>query len=162
MRNVLIPTDFSIESLRLAEQALEALDDQTMTITLFHAFDISGFAPDMLGSSRRLPYGHLLTETFRLACKRLKDAHPQVLQGIHVRHMYGNNNSVFRNFIDAYDIDMIVCPDNYAFNAVTAQSVNPVTFFEKAGVPLLSNLRRKRTVVYSAAPLAETAAILIN
>lgn len=162
MRNVLIPTDFSIESLRLAEQALEALDDQTMTITLFHAFDISGFAPDMLGSSRRLPYGHLLTDAFRIACKRLKENYPQVLQGIHIRHMYGNNNAVFRNFIDAHDIDMIVCPDNYVFTTVTPQSINPIYLFEKSGTPLLSNLRRKRTVVYSAAPLAETAAILIN
>lgn len=162
MRNVLIPTDFSIESLRVAEQALEALNDQTMTITLFHAFDINGFAPDMLGASRRLPYAHLLTDAFRNACKRLKDAHPQILQGIHFRHMYGNTTAVFRNFIDAHDIDMIVSPDNYAFSPITPQSVDPRSLFEKAGIPLLSNLRRKRTVVYSAAPLAETAAILIN
>lgn len=162
MRNVLIPTDFSIESLRLAEQTLEALDDQTMTITLFHAFDINGFAPDMLGSSRRLPYGHLLTDAFRIACKKLKENYPQTLQSIHVRHMYGNNNAVFRNFIDAHDIDMIVYPPNYVFNAITPQSINPGSLFEKSGIPLISNLRRKRTVVYSAAPLAETAAILIN
>ncbi len=162
MRNVLIPTDFSIESLNLVERAVAALDDQTANIILFHAFDMNINAPDRLGNGTRVPYAHLLTDEFRNACKRIKTSNARVVQNIHVRHLYGSTVPLFRNFIDANDIDMIVCPDHFVFNPVTAQSVNPVKLFKKSGIPVITELARRRTVVHSAAPLAEAVAVLIN
>lgn len=162
MRNVLIPTDFSINSLQLVERTIAALDDQTANIILFHAFDMTCNAPDRLGNGTRIPYAHLLTDEFRNACKRIKTSNARVIQNINIRHMYGTTVAMFRNFIDANDIDMIICPDHFIFNAVTAQSVNPVKLFRKSGIPVITELARKRTVVHSAAPLAEAVAVLIN
>lgn len=162
MRNVLIPTDFSIASLQLVERTVAVLDDQTANIILFHAFDMTSNAPDKLGNGTRVPYAHLLTDEFRNACKRIKTANPKVIQNIHVRHLYGTTVPVFRNFIDANDIDMIICPDHFVFKPVTQQSVNPVKLFKKSGIPVITELARKRTVVHTAAPLAEAVAVLIN
>ncbi|ODT93247.1 MAG: hypothetical protein ABS85_06475 [Sphingobacteriales bacterium SCN 48-20] len=162
MRNVLIPTDFSIESLQLVERAVAALDDQSMNIILFHAFDIPSHAPDMLGSSRRVPYAHLLTDEFRNACRRIKTSNARTVQNIHIRHFYGNTVAVFRNYIDAHDIDMIICPEPFVFRAVSDQSVNPESLFRKSGIPVLTTLAKRRTVIQSAAPLAEAVAVLIN
>ena len=162
MRNVLIPTDFTTESLHWVEQTLQALDDQPVCITLFHAFDKTHTAPDLLANSRRVPYAHLLTDELRNACKRMKEKYPKLLKAIHIRHMYGNSNNLFRNFVDAHDIDLIVAPRDYVHKPVTADSLEPTSFFEKSGIPILRDLQRKRKVVYSAAPLAETVAVLIN
>jgi len=162
MRNVLIPTDFSIDSLQLVERTVAAFKDQSMNIILFHAFDLNCQAPDRLGNSTRIPYAHLLTDEFRNACKRIKTANARTVQNIHIRHLYGSTVAVFRNFIDANDIDMIICPDHFVFNAVTPQSINPVKLFKKCGIPVITELARKRTVVQTAAPLAEAVAVLIN
>ncbi|MFN4316200.1 MAG: hypothetical protein ACK4E0_18070 [Chitinophagaceae bacterium] len=162
MRNVLIPTDFSVDSLHWVEQTLQALDDQPISINLFHAFDMNISAPDVLGQSRRVPYAHLLTDEFRQACKRLKDKYPKILKGIQLRHMYGNTANLFRNFIDAHDIDLIVAPKYFRWQPVAPGSIDPSGFFAKAGIPVLSELPRKRKVMHTAAPLAETVAVLIN
>jgi hypothetical protein len=162
MRNVLIPTDFSERSLQLVERTLEVLDDQPLTITLFHAFDMNGFAEDALGNTRRLPHAHLLTDSFRNGCKRIKEKNSKLLKGIYVKHLCGNTSPLFRNFVDANDIDLIVAPLSHPFVRVTPQSIDPKSLFEKSGIPVMKSLARKRTVVYSAAPLAETAAVLIN
>lgn len=162
MRNVLIPTDFSVDSLYWVEQTLQALDDQPISINLFHAFDSNITAPDALAQSRRVPYAHLLTDEFRNACKRLKDKYPKILKGIHFRHMYGNTSNLFRNFLDAHDIDMIVAPTHFRWQPVAPGSIDVTPFFAKAGIPVMTEIARKRKVVYSAAPLAETVAVLIN
>lgn len=162
MRNILIPTDFSEASLQLVERTIDVLDDQQVSITLFHAFDMQNYAPDVLGSPRRVPYAHLLTDEFRNACKRIKDRNSKLVKGIFFKHMFGNTASVFRNFLDANDIDMIVAPDDFRWSPVSATSIDPTSLFAKSGIPVLKNLQRKRTVVHSAAPLAETVAVLIN
>ena len=163
MRNVLIPTDFTTQSLQLVARSLEALDEQPTNIILFHAFEINCNAEDFLGSTRRLPYADVLTDEFRNGCRRLKTTFAKFVHQVNIRHMYGTSVSVFRNFIDANDIDVIIYPNNYIFQKVTACSVNPDKMFRKAGIPILHPVTRKSSFTQqSATPLAETLAVLIR
>ncbi|RYY55509.1 MAG: universal stress protein [Chitinophagaceae bacterium] len=162
MRNVLIPTDFTVESLQIAQKALDALDHQPTNIILFHAFDINTQSPERLGGSRRLPYAELLTDEFRNGCRRLKTTYGKFLKEVNIRHMYGSTASVFRNFVDAHDVDLIILPNDFLFSKVTAGSVNPEKFFRKSGVPVVHPVIRKTTIVQpSTEPLAQTIAVLI-
>jgi len=138
MRNVLIPTDFSVASLALVEKTAQTLEGESLNILLFHAFEIPTFASDLLDLRNKLPYQELVTELFRNTCKRIKMQHPKTIRSIAIRHLYGNTPAVFRNFVDANDVDLIVIPEGYVFQAVHPGSVNPQTMFAKAGVPLLT------------------------
>lgn len=165
MRNVLIPTDFSPASLLLADKAIAALNDQNINIVLFHAFEKPCTSDDVLGNSRRLPYVHLLTDEFRSACKRLKATHARKVQNIHIRHLYGSTTPLFRNFIDANDIDTIVCLEGFEFVPVTKESVNPLRMFNKSGITLITKLERKQVFVpveKEEQPLSDMVAVLIN
>lgn len=163
MRNVLIPTDFTLQSLQLAQKALDALDHQPTNIILFHAFDINMQSPELLGSSRRLPYAEVLTDEFRNGCRRLKTTYSKFLKEVNIRHMYGSTVPVFRNFVDANDIDLIICPNDFVFSKVTESSVNPDKMFRKSGVPVLHPVTRKTTFVQPVeGPLAQTMAVLIR
>lgn len=163
MRNVLIPTDFTMESLQLATKALDALDQQPTNIILFHAFDINCQSPELLGSSRRLPYAELLTDEFRNGCRRLKTTYGRFLKEVNIRHMYGSTVSVFRNFVEANDIDLIICPNDYVFSKVSSGSINPEKLFRKSGVPVVHPVIRKTTFIPpTSEPLAETLAVLIK
>lgn len=141
----MIPTDFSVASLELVDKAAQTLEGEPLNIILFHAFEIPFFVSDVFDlRGGKLPYAELVTEPFRNACKRVKLQHPKTIRSIVIRHQWGNTAAVFRNFVDANDIDLIVCPDHYVFQAVHTGSVNPVPFFKKAGVPLLKEFRPKK------------------
>ena len=58
--------------------------------------------------------------------------------------MFGNSNAVFRNFIDANDIDLIVYPEYYVFRPVHGDSVNPHNMFMKSGTPMLRTFLPRR------------------
>ena len=144
MRNVLIPTDFSVASLDLADKTAQTLEGESLNIILFHAFEIPFFVSDVFDIRDKLPYADLVTEAFRNACKRVKLQHPKTIRSIVIRHQYGNTAAVFRNFADANDIDLIVCPDFYVFRSVHPGSVNPVPLFQKGGIPLIKEFKPKR------------------
>ena len=138
MRNVLIPTDYSLASLELVEKTVQSLQHQNLNIILFHAFEIPYFDADMNGSNAaKPPYRDMVTDAFRNGCKRLKDQYPKAIQSILLRHLYGNTAAVFHNFADANEIDLIVFPERFVFTPVHPQSVNPATMFRKSGVPIL-------------------------
>ena len=137
MRNVLIPTDYSLASLELVEKTVQSLQHQNLNIILFHAFEIPFHASDIVGNNGKLPYRDIVTDAFRNGCKRLKEQFPKAIQSILLRHLYGNTSAVFHNFCDANEIDLIVFPDHFVFTPVHPQSVNPAPLFRKAGLPLL-------------------------
>lgn len=155
MRNVLIPTDYSLASLELVEKTVQSLRHQNLNIILFHAFEIPFFASDIVGNNGKLPYRDIVTDAFRNGCKRLKEQYPKAIQSILLRHLYGNTAAVFHNFCDANDIDLIVFPEHYVFTPVHPQSVNPAPLFRKAGVTLLRTFtpaKKSQSGPVSAAP----------
>jgi hypothetical protein len=149
MANILIPTDFTPASLKLAERALRNISDNKVSVVLFHAFDISAFPFELLRSGQKDPSSELLTEPFRQACKQLKDDHSHRISKIIVRCMNGSTRAMFKNFAEANDIDMIFCPDEYVFSKSHKQSVNPVNLFKKCGIPVVKETIRKRELVFS-------------
>lgn len=140
----MIPTDFSVASIELVEKTAQTLEGESLNVILFHAFEIPTFESDIIDLRGKLPYADLVTETFRNACKRVKLQHPKTIRSIVIRHQYGHTAAVFRNFADANDIDLIVCPDFYVFQSVHPGSVNPVPLFQKGGVPMLKEFKPKR------------------
>jgi hypothetical protein len=146
MRNVLVHTDFSSASFDLVEKAIHTMGEQVLNITLFHAFQMPFFVSDLIKNQRQ-PYHDLLTDAFRNNCKQIKQKYPRQVQSVVFRHLYGNTPAVFRHFVDANDIDLIVYPDQYEFIQVHPDSVNPDSMFKKSRVPLLRQFKSKRRVV---------------
>lgn len=148
MLNVLMPTDFTPASLKLVEAAVKNYDKK-VNIILFHAFNLPDFSFDVSSYELRNPQLSLMTEQFRIACKQLKDNNSQIVNKVTVNCMQGNSKALFKNFIDANDIDFICCPLAYHFTPVHKLSVNPISLFKKAGVPLLQELNVSREYVFS-------------
>jgi hypothetical protein len=146
MRNVLVPTDFSPASFDLAEKAIHTMGEQVLNITMFHAFQMPFFVSDLIGKQRQ-PYHDLLTDAFRNSCKQLKQQFPKQVNSIVFKHLFGNTPAVFRNFVDANDIDLIVYPDQYEFRQVHPDSVNPDNMFKRSRVPLLRQFKSKPRIV---------------
>ena len=160
MTTLLVPTDFSAASLKLAEQAVKVLNRE-VNIILFHAFDMPFYYTDLIRPDRQ-PWQDLLNDDLRLACKQLKDRNPWLINCISLRFMQGNSNALFRNWAEANEIDMIACPNNYTHTKIHSRSLNPLPFFKKSRLTILQdftlpqrateNLPQKKTGNYSVLP----------
>jgi len=137
MTNILIPTDFTASSLQLAVQAIQSLDARNANIILFHAFEMPSSEFELLAPHRQKPYAGLFTDTFRQECKQLKDQYPKAIQKICFKCMEGSGAGLFRNFIDANEIDLIYCPDHYQYKPIHKLSVDPRPLFKKSGIRVL-------------------------
>lgn len=162
MTNILIPTDFSPASLQLAEQAIQALGIRSANFVLFHAFDMPSSEFELLAPGRPKPYADVLNDNFRQACKQLKDQYPKAVQKICLKCMEGNNSRIFRNFVDANEIDIIICPDEYVYKAINKLSVDPRPLFSKSGVRVIRTLiQQKKEIVYEQVTTGTTSHVLL-
>ena len=135
MKNLLIPTDYTLISLEEAALAVRQLEGR-YNIVLFHAFDMPGSLMEVMMRTNALRQQVLITEPLRQRCKRIKQLNNQIGQ-IYFRPMYGSTVAAFRNYILANEIDLIVLPADYRFVPVLNESVNPLSLFAKASVTVL-------------------------
>jgi hypothetical protein len=149
MTNILIPTDFTAASVKLAEDVLNIAGPlHKCNIILFHAFELPSSPYDLLGEHGKDPSSTLITESFRQACKQLKDENVHLVGKIIVRSMKGSTRALFRNFVDANDVDLIYCPEEFVFTAVHERSVDPLPLFKKCGVPLIKTTRNNVNTIW--------------
>ncbi len=148
MQNVLIPTDFNPANVKLIEQAVKNCEKK-VNIVLFHAFALPDSAFDLLTSDYKKAEIAFMTEPFRLACKQLKDANPQIVNKVTVKCMQGNTAALFRNFVEANDIDIICCPVSFNYASIHARSINPIPLFKKARIPQVKELVKSKEYVFN-------------
>ncbi|MES2776176.1 MAG: hypothetical protein V4722_18505 [Bacteroidota bacterium] len=145
MTNVLFPTDFNAASLTMIGNAIKN-GSEKMNIVLFHAFELPSSPFDLLTGSYKTPVVQLMNESFRQACKQLKDEYPRLINKITVTPMHGDTVALFRNFIDANDIDMICCPVDYFFKKAHKNSVDPRPLFKKSSLPVVKQLVERKII----------------
>ena len=148
MTNILVPTDFTSSSLQLAVQAIQSIDARNINILLFHAFEMPSSEFELLDPYRQRPYAGLITDSFRQECKQLKEKYSTVLGKINFRCMEGSTVPLFRNFINANEIDLIYCPEHYQFKPVHKRSIDPRPLFKRSGTKVVKEaaLQKKAAV----------------
>jgi hypothetical protein len=145
MTNILIPTDLSAASLQLAEKTILALEPRNANFMLFHAFALPAEFDLLEPGGRRKPYADAMNDDFRHACKQLKDQYQKAVHKIFFKYMEGSTTRLFRNFVDANEIDLIICPDDYTFKPIHALSIDPRPLFSKSGVRVVRELVPRKT-----------------
>jgi hypothetical protein len=138
MKNILIPTDFSVSSLEHIG-TVARLYPEKINILLFHAFDMPASLRDAISKAGISGHNSLVTEELRMKCKRIKQQRPNI-NNIHFRMMYGTTNAAFRNFAEANEVHLIALPPGYKFKHTIRESVDPLHMFRRSGIELLSNL----------------------
>ena len=147
MTNILVPSDFTPATLKLAEQAVKLLNRE-VNIIFFHAFSMPFYYQDFFRPERQ-PWQDVVSDEFRQGCKQLKEKYPWLINSINFKYMQGNSNALFRNWAEAHEIDIIVCPPTYAHTKIHERSLNPAGFFKKSRLPLLQELSPAQPTVFS-------------
>lgn len=132
MRNVLIPTDFTVHSLDLVVAVAEKYQGEELNITLLHALAMPDSIMDLILLSRNNDRYKLITNEFKSACTILKNRFASSIKDINVRFMHGSTRGVFRNFVEATKADVFVFPTDYTFKKAGGNSIDISKLFKYA------------------------------
>ena len=137
MKNIVIPSDFSLHSLDCIPTLLERYKNERFTILVLHVFCMSDSITDLLLLSRRNKDDEYISAAFRNRCRQLEWEYGDQIQSIEVKCFYGSTMAVLKNFLDGNHIDLIVYPEKYAFKKLNKFSFDPAQLLAKCGREVL-------------------------
>lgn len=154
MQNILIPTNFSAQSLDCVSSLCEQYKGRPLRLVFVHMFKISDSISDLLMLSRRNREYSYIEDDFYKTCETLKARHGQL--AIQLEFFYGSSMGNFRDFLEAHGIQGILEPANCVLTKLNPLSVDPLLFIQRSGLPLV-NIRPRAKAV----PVAEVEAPLV-
>lgn len=136
MMNILIPTDFSIKSLKLINRAAERFQGKTLNITLVHALEPDHSIGGLLMLTKRLDVHRLYTAEFMEACEVMRNKYASQIKSIKVEFYYGSTKAYKKNFLQARNIEAILLPSDYEFNAPSPASLDGKALWKSCALPV--------------------------
>ncbi|UYQ92650.1 hypothetical protein MKQ68_21455 [Chitinophaga horti] len=137
MKNILVPTDFSIRSLGYVHSVVEKQNGEPVNIVLMHALKMPDSIIDLLQFGRGARHYELITAEFREACEILKNKYASAIGQLSVEFFVGTTNAAFRNFLAANSISAIACPTEDTYQLPDKESFNPIRLIRKCKYPLV-------------------------
>ena len=131
-RTILIPTDFSVESLNLVKHTLANAGDHKLHFVLTHCRFLSDYPIDLLYFSKTELLQSLKNPEFKKACKALRQGYSVDKVLIRTELFTGLNQAAFNAFIDSNQIDEAVIPKRYHPRLNRQTSFNPIPFIRRS------------------------------
>ena len=145
MKTVVIPSDFSIESIQVAETIVRDSKEE-VRIIFTHLFHVADDIQDLLFSNYRKKEYEFVSETFRNECKILEDLYSENLKSIKIEFFYGSRLASFKNFLDYNEADCIAYSESYGIPKLSKSSLDALPVIKKCGLPLINADQIRETV----------------
>lgn len=129
-RTVLIPTDFTIESLNLLKYALQVPDENKVNVVLVLGLRLSDSIMDLLFLSRKEEVENLMSDDFKTACKIMRNKYAGRLNSFRIEIFSGFTQSSFRNFLEGNQITEIFIPRDYVLKSPAKKSFALMPFIQ--------------------------------
>lgn len=136
-RTILIPTDFTVDSLVAVKKILESEDGGRTKIVLFHGIFLSGSITDLLMFSKSKCLRRLADQSYRDACEIIRNKFSSHLHSLHTELFTGHTAAAFRNFVEGNGADAIGLIDHFTYGRPSPQSMDVSGFIPDAGVPVI-------------------------
>jgi len=136
MKTVIIPSDFSAESVQVAEAIVRNASEE-VNILFIHLFHVADDIQDLLFSNYRKKEYEFVSEEFRHECEILKEVYPSTLKSIKIEFFYGSKLAVFKNFLDYNNADYIGYSKRYGMPKLSKSSIDALPVIMKCGLPLI-------------------------
>jgi len=137
-QNILIPTDFSIESLNAVAGLLQKRPEQKFNISLVHFMQLSDSITELLMLSRRNREYQYISPEFEAAMRQIRKNNPEQVALIHTEFFYGSTVALFKNYLEAKEVDLIVTLQGHTYAKLNQNSIDPSLLFLRGGCQLLS------------------------
>lgn len=144
MTTILIPTDFNTSALNCIPDLCKQYKDQELTLIYVHVFKLSDDMSDLIMLSRRSKEYTYVKDDFYKIAEGLKKAHPQI-KSVKIEFLYGSTVTMFRNFLEANDVNCVLNPADCTCSKLNKASLDPFILTGKSGLPMVSILKAIKT-----------------
>jgi len=144
MKTILIPTNYQASSLDSVRDICELLKDDEIKLVFVHMFKLSDSIGELLMLSKRSREYEKVSDDFYKGCVALRNEYDCV-KAIKIDFLYGSTMSIFRNFLEDNEIDMVLDAKCCSYGQIHKSSIDPTILVEKSGLPIInSSLYKKK------------------
>lgn len=155
MKHILIPTDFTIKSLKLVSAAVRRFDGEGLEISLVHSLEPDHSISGLLMMSKRLSAHQLCSQEFTEACEVLRNKYASVIRKIRIEFYYGSGRQYLKNFLEGRKIDAILLPGDYNLKMPSKASRDLIPELARSGYPVYEeNLQAVKQEEFAGATLS--------
>lgn len=134
---ILLPTDFSIESLNVLKHYLQkSSKEAVLDVVLVHGQTLSDSISDLLFFSKYRILKGLNIEHFEDAVKILQNKYASKLRNVHIDIFTGHNQSAFENYLNGNRIDEIILSEKLPFKPHNKKSFDITKYALRADTPV--------------------------
>lgn len=155
MKHVLIPTDFSIRSLRVIHSVVEKFGHEPLTIVMMHALKMPTSIVDLMMLSRRSAHADLITADYKDACEIMRNKYASTIKDLKTEFLFGNTSGVFRNFLQYQNIDVIAYAPKEEFRLAGKDSYDPGKLILKSKYPVYQAPLKERKEKFLVSAMSE-------
>lgn len=155
MKNILIPTDFSVRSLGYVHTVIEQHRDEPVNIIYMHAMRMPDSLFELMTFARLNRHHRLMTTDFKDACEIIRNKYFSAIGSFQVEFFHGDTKAAFRNFLLARNIDVIALPVETNYHLPCSDSYNPMDLIRRSGYPLMTVKLPARTTVAARSTIAD-------
>lgn len=111
MKTILIPTDFTADSLSILKNALNSEQDEKVNVILGYGIRLSWSISDLLFHSTKSIIKELEDEEFIEAKEIILNKYRSKINSLRIEFFHGFNQNAFNSFIEGNQIDYSVIPE---------------------------------------------------
>ena len=131
-KTILIPTDFSVESLSLLKAAVLEHQESKINILLVYGYNTPGSITELLFYSPSKIISKLSTPDFREAVAVLQNRLSSRIVSLKVLIFTGKTNESFRSFLKQNSIDEVVVPAKNMLDLSSSSAMDMIPFLERS------------------------------
>jgi len=133
-RTILIPTDFSIESLIPVKQAALLSSYNEIEIVLMFCDLLPNSISDLLFYTPAKVIGRYSNKEFDEACSIIMNKYASKISSLRTEVFNGTSDAAFENFISGNKIDEVIFPKNYVLKE-HRNGFNPLPYIKNSYLP---------------------------
>jgi hypothetical protein len=137
MKTILIPTDYQPASLDCIHELCSQFKNEELSLIFIHVFKLSDSITDLLMLSKRSREYEKVSDEFYERCNLLRLQYPRIKK-VRIEFLYGSTLSMFKNFIEANEVDGIVNSEACTSEPLHKSSIDASVLVKKCGLPLIS------------------------
>ena len=135
MKNILLPTDLTVQSLSPIHNIVNDAKGAKISIYVVHMLHLPTSITDLL-FLKEINHNASVPENFAEALQMLRNKYQDAIKNIILKFVYCNTSRYFNNYLEGNEIYQVYLLDKYSYQQPLPDSVKFSSYINKCKVPL--------------------------
>lgn len=133
-KTVLLPTDFTINSLNAAKKVIDNGSIEKIDFVFIHGIHLTDSISDLLFFSKDTVIEKLSNEDFKKSCILFQELYAKKINSLKIELFTGFTQTAFNNLLSALKIDEIYLPEHFPLTLTNAMSADLTKYLKRANI----------------------------